>query len=703
MKTSSSIIKDRHLNTFIALADGLVHETSIDNIRDSVAPGFSEEELKDYVNTVTRPSDIPQFREMLSQALLTGNSDSEKEFAQVMDILDAEVAAQELTDSPTLIRDMTLEQRENLLRSWRDSDMPLKRKLFRSVFGITIGVFVRLGNDLHLKASGYPGKELRDSAYENQIIDHFKYEFMEKPHSEGEELYLPEFDALIIGSGCGAGAVAHTLAEKGFKSLILEKGKYFSTAQLNFNDLDGISTLFENGGNVATTDQEVFFLSGSNFGGGSTVNWSASLRTPFKVRKEWYDEFGLDFAASDVFDKCQQYVWDKMGVGHDGINHSFANTVLLDGCEELGYNVKVIDQNTGRHPSHKCGFCHLGCKFGIKQSTPNNWFRDSAASGSKFMEQVKVLEIVHSKGVASGVICKDIETGIKFKITGPKKYIVSGGSLSTPIILQNSGFKNKNIGKNLKIHPAAAAFGDFGNEVRATAYADSIMTSVCTEVDDLDGKAHGPKIETLLNAPFMQAGFAPWFNSDSSRQFMLRYNNMTAMLIITRDTGSGSVKSDPERPDSLCIDYEVSQFDRDALLKGLLIAADVLYIQGAKRIISPSPTIPIFESVKPKDKRSIDDEDYVAWRNTVSEMQFHKYGISIGSAHQMASCRMSGRGPEYGACDEKGRLFECSNVYVADASVMPTASGVNPSITTYTFARYIGLNVAKELKSKSRL
>ena len=28
------------------------------------------------------------------------------------------------------------------------------------------------------------------------------------------------------------------------------------------------------------------------------------------------------------------------------------------------------------------------------------------------------------------------------------------------------------------------------------------MTAVCTQVDDLDGKAHGAKIETILNAPF---------------------------------------------------------------------------------------------------------------------------------------------------------------------------------------------------------
>ncbi|RLV89576.1 Long-chain-alcohol oxidase FAO2 [Spathaspora sp. JA1] len=699
----SSNVEERHVTTFAALSDGLVHETSIENIRDSVSPDFPQEKLEEYVTSFTRPSAVPRFKELVLETLLKNNSDASKEFVLVMNALESKILSPVLTGSTTLVRDMSLKEREQLLCSWRDSLIPAKRKLFRSVYSITMTTFVRLANDLHQQASGYSGKELRNAAYENQIIDDFRYQFMEKPDSDGQELYLPDLDALIIGSGCGAGAVAHTLAENGFKSLILEKGQYFSNSEFNFSDLDGVSNLFENGGAMSTNNQELFILSGSNFGGGSTVNWSACLKTPFKVRKEWYDDYGLDFAASEIYDKCQQYVWDKMLAGTEGIKHSYANSVIIEGGEKLGYNVKAIDQNSGGHPSHRCGFCHLGCKFGIKQSTTNNWFRDAATTGSKFMEQVKVVEIIHSKGVATGVVCKDTVTGKKFRITGPRKYIVAGGSLSTPVLLQNSGFKNKNIGSNLKLHPVSVVFGDFGNQVQAKAYENSIMTSVCTEVDDVDGKAHGAKIETILNAPFLQAAFLPWVGSDWTRRNLLRYNNLTAMLLITRDKSSGTIKSDPERPDAFSIDYHVNQFDRDALLKALVTTADMLYIQGAKKIFSPLPTIPIFESEKPKEERSINDEDYVAWRNTVSKLNFYPYGTSFGSAHQMSSCRMSGKGPKYGACNEKGRLFECSNVYVADASVMPTASGANPMITTYTLARYIGLNIAKDLKTRAKL
>lgn len=90
--------------------------------------------------------------------------------------------------------------------------------------------------------------------------------------------------------------------------LVLEKGRYFSNLELNFNDKDGVQELYQGGGALTTTNQQMFILAGSTFGGGTTVNWSACLKTPFKVRKEWYDDYGVEFAADETYDKAQDYV-----------------------------------------------------------------------------------------------------------------------------------------------------------------------------------------------------------------------------------------------------------------------------------------------------------------------------------------------------------------------------------------------------------
>ncbi|CAI5758660.1 unnamed protein product [Candida verbasci] len=693
----------KHIETFTSLCDGVIHETTVENIRNVVGSHFTNDDLEQYVKTFTKPSDTPGFKENVLEIINKQTTFMIQQFVFLCNALDSRVLSPTLTNSLTLVKDMTVNEKEELIKAWRDSPIELKNKLFRIVYSVSAATFVRLATDLHNKATNYPGKESRETIYENQEIDPFKYEFLKKPEFENGELYLPDIDVLIIGSGAGAGVVAHTLANDGYKSLILEKGKYFHSSEYNFNDLEGMNELYEGGAAITTSNGQMFVLAGSTFGGGTTINWSCSLNTPFKIRKEWYDDYGLEFVANESYDKAQEFVLNQMGASTKNIKHSLGNQVILKGGKKLGYTVKECPQNSGGYPNHSCGFCYLGCKYGIKQGGTANWLKLPAQTGSKFMDSVKVLKILHKKGKAIGVLCQDEQTKNIFSITGPKKFVVAGGSLNTPVVLQNSGFKNKNIGSNLKLHPVTVIFGDFGKEVKHDHFNNSIMTAVCTQVDDLNNKAHGAKIETILNAPFIQATLLPWRESNELRKDLLRYNNMVAMLLIDRDTGSGKVYADKNKPDALHIDYEINKFDRNALLQSFLVAADMLYIEGAKRLLSPQATVPIFETDIPKDKRKITDKEYQNWRNKVSKIQFTRYGTGYGSAHQMSSCRMSGKGPNFGACDENGKLFECPNIYIADASAMPTASGANPMITTMTIARHVGLRLADDLKIKSKL
>jgi choline dehydrogenase-like flavoprotein len=694
-------VEDHDLDVFCLLADAVLHEIPPNEIVEYLHPDFPKDKIEEYLTGFSRPSAVPQFRQCAKKLINRGSELSIKLFLYLTTALDSRILAPALTNSLTLIREMDLSQREELLRSWRDSPLTAKRRLFRVYASFTLSTFNKLGTDLHFKALGYPGRELRTQIQDYEV-DPFRYSFMEKPKHEGHELFLPDIDVLIIGSGSGAGVVAQTLTESGLKSLVLEKGKYFASEELCMTDLDGNEALFESGGTIPSTNQQLFMIAGSTFGGGSTVNWSACLKTPFKVRKEWYDDFGLDFVATQQYDDCMDYVWKKMGASTEHIEHSAANAVIMEGSAKLGYAHRALEQNTGGHV-HDCGMCHLGCRFGIKQGGVNCWFREPSEKGSKFMEQVVVEKILQHKGKATGVLCRDTESGIKFKITGPKKYVVSGGSLQTPVLLQKSGFKNKHIGANLKLHPVSVALGDFGNEVDFEAYKRPLMTAVCNAVDDLDGKAHGTRIEAILHAPYVTAPFYPWQSGAQARKNLLKYKQTVPLLLLSRDTSSGTVTYDKQKPDVLVVDYTVNKFDRNSILQGFLVASDILYIEGAKEILSPQAWVPTFKSNKPKHARSIKDEDYVKWRETVAKIPFDSYGSPYGSAHQMSSCRMSGKGPGYGACDTKGRLFECNNVYVADASVMPTASGVNPMITTMAFARHVALCLAKDLQPQTKL
>jgi choline dehydrogenase-like flavoprotein len=50
------------------------------------------------------------------------------------------------------------------------------------------------------------------------------------------------------------------------------------------------------------------------------------------------------------------------------------------------------------------------------------------------------------------------------------------------------------------------------------------------------------------------------------------------------------------------------------------------------------------------------------------------------TAHLMGGCRM-GHSPEDSVTDANGRTWDVPNLFVCDGSLMPTAGGVNPSMT----------------------
>ena len=67
----------------------------------------------------------------------------------------------------------------------------------------------------------------------------------------------------------------------------------------------------------------------------------------------------------------------------------------------------------------------------------------------------------------------------------------------------------------------------------------------------------------------------------------------------------------------------------------------------------------------------------------------------------MGSCRM-GIDPKESVVDQKGETWEVEGLFVADASVFPTALGVNPMVTiqaiSYCTAQSV-LDVLKRTKS----
>lgn len=291
----------------------------------------------------------------------------------------------------------------------------------------------------------------------------FDYPFIR--FSQGSQPEIVQADVVVIGSGCGGGVCAKNLAEAGYRVVVVERAYHFPTEHLPMTERDATVHLFMDGGMRPSDDNSIGVIAGQAFGGGGTVNWSASLQTQYFVREEWAKN-GLSFFTSSEFQKSLDRVCTRMGVSGDHVHHNPNNQVLLEGARKLGYSVRVVPQNTGG-VQHYCGYCTLGCGAGEKQGPVVSFLPDAAKAGAKFIEGFEADEILfdHTTGnkVATGVKgrwrSRDGKGGVsedgfmREVVIEAKRVIVSAGTLQSPLLLLRSGLTNPQIGKNLHLHP----------------------------------------------------------------------------------------------------------------------------------------------------------------------------------------------------------------------------------------------------------
>jgi choline dehydrogenase-like flavoprotein len=94
-------------------------------------------------------------------------------------------------------------------------------------------------------------------------------------------------------------------------------------------------------------------------------------------------------------------------------------------------------------------------------------------------------------------------------------------------------------------------------------------------------------------------------------------------------------------------------------------------------------------SAKPRQQRG---EDLDAFIEKINQLLIGPGGTPVFSAHQMCSAKL-GRDSQTSAAKTSGELHEVTGVWIADASGMPSCSGVNPMMSTMALARRTAMNM----------
>ncbi|KAI1338005.1 GMC oxidoreductase [Xylariaceae sp. FL0016] len=706
-------------------------QESYERVTKSMQPRPSYDRFKAYL--AARPLDDPEFVTNVRRTLGNLPATARKELSLVLSMLGSKLGSLAATGHCVPVAEQPLHIREDIMKAWDVAWLNIWptvglafQKIAKASFAVT--------DQLFLEMSGY-----RRHMDDYKPGETFDYKFMQFPASpsssssgndDSEPAVVVDADVVIVGSGCGGAVCAKVLAEAGHSVVVVDKGYYFPPSELPMTTEAAQEWLYESGGAQQSVDGTISWVAGSNWGGGGSVNWSASLQLQGFVRQEWASK-GLGFFASQEFQNCLDRVCEVMGVSDEHVRHNHGNTVILDGAKKLGWHAKPVPQNTGGH-EHYCGTCFQGCGSGEKQGPNVTWLPAAAKAGARFIEGMKVDKVLFEQkngskkavGIVGSWAARDEDGRLEKPLSErvqrtvevrAKKVIVSGGTLNSPLLLTRSGLKNRHIGRNLYTHPAAGLHAAYDKDVNG--WEGGILTSVCTSFENLDGKGHGVKLESSVMIPYVVLFEHPWENALQYKTDAVRVRQMNNCISIVRDRDTGRVYADPAdgRP---VIEYSTSAFDRKNQLVGVLALCKLVYIQGATEIWPRVPGVPSFKRTRPvvvngsvgkvdlSDEASFDeginDPEFRAWLALLERTGLGSPRYSMACAHQMGTCRMA-TSPRDGVVDPRGRVWESEGLYVADASVFPSASGVNPMITNMAIADHIARGLDGELKREAKL
>jgi len=377
------------------------------------------------------------------------------------------------------------------------------------------------------------------------------------------------------------------------------------------------------------------------------VNSGTCFRAPPAVLERWRGEHGLNVGDATL-DACFERVERALSVAEVTPELAGANAaVARRGAERLGWSHGYLRRN-----ARGCvgsGVCVFGCPTAAKQHTGITYLPRAQAAGAKILTGADARLILIRGGQARGVRAQ-LADGGSVEVSAPL-VVVAAGAIHTPLLLARNGLGTASgqLGQNLSLHPATAAFALMDEVVdMARGVPQSFY------VDEFAGE--GILFESVAGPPAYAAMSLPLSGRDHV-ETMSAYRHLAQFGLMVSDSTRGRVLSFAGRP---VIRYDLVPADVAKFRTGLARMRELFLAAGAREVYLPLPP-----GVEPEHARARD----------LRLMAFHPLGTARADARA-----------SHGVLDDELAVHNVRGVYVADGSALPSALGVNPQLTIMALA-----------------
>jgi len=442
-------------------------------------------------------------------------------------------------------------------------------------------------------------------------------------------------------------------------------------------------------------------LAGKGLGGGSNVYDGVSLRAPAEAFDQtragvrlWpaqYTRAALDpyYATVEAQLSVQRLAWTDAGTPHWALATK-RDLVFAEGCRRIGATavpLKVADRNDAND-----GWWNEGQRKSGRTSLGQNYLALAKHGGVDMRTGCEVEMVAPATGgyVVSG---HDRRDGTDFTLTA-RMVIVAGGAVGSTGLLMRSRDQftgtrvldsQQRLGQNL------SANGDYGvTGIVGDDYPDS--------VDGMKGKPMSSfcpsffPTEKFILIPFYAA---PLYLSLGQFTTLLRHDNPAARGRNTCEVADG------ERDWGLAYKQRVAQFGRRMLTMGCLCLDDG---EGEVQLDANNrPTVRWLATTARTESRWSAALDAMAkiYGALGGEMYLDGYRKdgTVHTSHPLGGCAMSDAAS--GVIDAHGEVRNNRNLFVLDGAAMPSALGVNPSLTIAAVAELVADHLVRGAGTES--